>query len=336
MPRNLNVIYIHSHDTGRVISPYGFPVDTPNLMKIAHEGVLFRQAFCAGPTCSPSRAALLTGQMPHTAGMLGLAHRGFSLNDYSRHLVHTFRANGYETALAGVQHVAAEVDPSGRPAWETIGYDRYLGEPSDAHRLASSYIRSKKNTKRPFFLSVGFAETHREFPELESPSESQYVLAPAPLPDLPQVRADFARYRRSVAALDEKIGVVLKAIDEAGIAGRTLLIATTDHGIAFPRMKCSLTDAGIGVYLILRGPGELAGGRVVDSLVSHIDLFPTLCDYLGIAAPAWLQGRSLMPILRDEADEVNEQIYAQVNFHAAYEPARCVRTNRFKYIARYD
>ena len=97
-----NILYIHSHDTGRYVQPYGYAVPTPNIQRLAEEGVLFRQAFCASPTCSPSRACLLTGQYAHNNGMLGLAHRGFSLNDYSHHLLHTLRRVGYVSALAGV------------------------------------------------------------------------------------------------------------------------------------------------------------------------------------------------------------------------------------------
>ena len=86
-----NILYLHSHDTGRYIEPYGYPVPTPNLQAFAEQGVVFRQAFCGGPTCSPSRAALLTGQAPHSSGMIGLAHMGFKLHDYSQHIVHTLR-----------------------------------------------------------------------------------------------------------------------------------------------------------------------------------------------------------------------------------------------------
>src|SRR5512142_997240 len=84
-----NILYIHSHDTGRYTQPYGHAVPTPNIQRLAEEGMLFRQAYCAAPTCSPSRAALLTGQSPHNNGMLGLAHRGFALYDYGHHIVHT-------------------------------------------------------------------------------------------------------------------------------------------------------------------------------------------------------------------------------------------------------
>src|SRR5207247_1678035 len=100
-------------------------------------------------------------------------------------------------------------------------------------------------------------------------------------------------------------------------------------------MKCHLTDRGIGVMLILRGPGVFSGGKVCDAMVSQIDLFPTLCDLLEIEKPAWLQGRSLLPLLHGEAEEVNDEIFAEVTYHAAYEPQRCVRTRRWKYIRRY-
>ena len=76
-----NILYIHSHDTGRFMSPYGYDAPTPNLQKLADEGVLFRQAYCAAPTCSPSRASLLSGESPHNNGMVGLVNRGFSMSD---------------------------------------------------------------------------------------------------------------------------------------------------------------------------------------------------------------------------------------------------------------
>src|SRR3954453_18517055 len=122
-----NILYLHSHDTGRYIQPYGYAVPTPNLQKLAAEGFLFRQAFDAAPTCSPSRASLLTGQCPHSSGMLGLAHRGFSLNDYGQHVIHTLRKAGYNSALCGLQHIAR--DP------KIIGYDRIV--PTGSNRAAN-------------------------------------------------------------------------------------------------------------------------------------------------------------------------------------------------------
>jgi N-sulfoglucosamine sulfohydrolase len=322
----MNILYIHSHDTGRYIQPYGHAVQTPNLQQLAEDGVMFRQAFSAAPTCSPSRAALLTGQYPHNSGMMGLAHLGFLLNDYRQHLIHTLKAAGYTTALAGMQHIAHGEEP-----WRIIGYDRMLAGEEDAHTEAARFLANAP--PQPFFLSVGFFETHREFPA-EPDENPDYCLVPAPLPDVPDVRRDMARYKTSARLLDEKVGVVLEALERGGLAEKTLVICTTDHGLAFPKMKSTLTDAGIGVLLIMRGPGGFSGGRVVDAMVSHIDIFPTICEMIGVPPPDWLQGTSLLPTLRGEF--IRDELFAEVTYHAAYEPMRAVRTARYKYIRRFD
>jgi arylsulfatase A-like enzyme len=321
-----NILYLHSHDTGRYIQPYGHAVATPHLQRLAEQGVLFRQAFSAAPTCSPSRAALLTGQAPHSSGMLGLAHRGFALNDYRQHIVHTLREAGYYTALFGMQHEAR--DPA------ALGYDQLWVESSHVPHVAPRVVDFLANhPPQPFFLSVGFFETHREFPEPEE--IPHYCAPPQPLPDTPETRHDMAAFKASAAILDRGVGAVLGALDTSGLAERTLVIATNDHGLAFPGMKCTLTDHGIGVALIMRGPGFRAG-QVSDALVSQIDLFPTICELLEIERPDWLQGRSLMPLIRGETGEVNQAIFAEVTYHAAYEPQRAVRTRRWKYIRRFD
>jgi arylsulfatase A-like enzyme len=103
-------------------------------------------------------------------------------------------------------------------------------------------------------------------------------------------------------------------------------------------MKCNLTDHGTGVLLILRGPRStpaLRGGTVVDAMVNHLDVFPTICDVAGIPHPEWLQGRSLLPLAGGEVETLHEELFAEVNYHAAYEPVRAVRTSRWKYIRRY-
>src|SRR3954453_5477787 len=113
-----NIVYLHSHDTGRSVQPYGHQIVTPNTQRLADQGLLFRQAFCAAPTCSGSRACLLTGQWAHVNGMTGLAHRGWTLNDYGQHIVHTLRRAGYWSGLVGEQPLS--IDP------ETLGYDRVM------------------------------------------------------------------------------------------------------------------------------------------------------------------------------------------------------------------
>ena len=326
-----NILYIHSHDTGRYIQPYGHAIETPHLQTLAEQGVLFRQNFCTNPTCSPSRAALVTGSYPHENGMIGLAHRGFSLNDYRQHIIHTLRREGYVSVLAGVQHEATPTD--GKEDWQVIGYDRYIDEP-EYERAAEFLTRAPQ---QPFFLSVGFVETHREYPALaDAPDNPAYCLPPAPLPDTPQTRQDMARFKASARILDHKMGVVFEALERSGLADNTLVICTTDHGIAFPRMKCNLHDSGTGVLLIIRGPGGFTGGKVIDAMTSHMDIFPTICDLLQIPRPDWLRGKSLLPLVRGELDAIHEELFFEVNYHAAYEPMRAARTSRWKYIRRYD
>ena len=322
--RRPNILYIHSHDTGRYLQPYGHAVPAPNLQRLAEQGVLFRRAFSAAPTCSPSRASLLTGQCPHSNGMLGLAHRGFSLADYRRHIVHTLRDKaGYHSALVGLQHVAR--DP------KVIGYDEIPPVKNmRVDNVAPAAVEWLNHAPRqPFWLTVGFFETHREFRAPGPAEDARYTIPPAPIADTPDTRRDMAAFKASARALDEGAGAVLKALEANGLAGNTLVISTTDHGVAFPYMKCNLTDHGFGISLIMRGPGVFQGGKVSDALISQVDLFPTICDVLDIERPAWLEGKSIL------GKEANEEVFAEVNYHAAYEPKRAVRTDRWKYIRNF-
>ncbi len=330
MPDLPNILYIHSHDTGRWVRPYGYSVRTPNIQRLAEEGVLFRKAFCAAPTCSGSRACLLTGQYAHSNGMVGLAHRGFSLKDYRHHIVHTLRELGYWSALIGEQHISKKPD--------IIGYDEVV-KISTSHTddvVPVTLDLLERASDRPFFLSVGFFETHREWFRPSSPKKANYVMPPPNLPDAPETRLDMAAFQESARSLDRGIGAVLDALDAEGLAEDTLVICTTDHGLAFPGAKATLYDRGLGVMLILRGPGGFTGGKASDALVSHIDLFPTVCDLAGVERPPeWLQGESLLPLANGEAEEVRDAIFAEKTYHVAYEPERCVRTHRWKYIRRF-
>lgn len=324
-----NIVYLHSHDSGRYLRPYGHNVPTPNLMRIANQGILFRKMYCAAPSCSASRSALLTGQSPHAAGMNGLAHLGWKLHDYKQHILHSLREQkGYYTVLAGLQHIA--VDP------KVIGFDEIL---PGTHRLAADVATHTVEflngaPKQPFFLDCGFFETHRDYP---APTDNaDYILPPAPLPDNPSTRIDMAGFHQSARDMDKAVGRILDALEAKGLREDTLIISTTDHGIAFPTMKANLCDGGIGVSFMMSGPGEFSKAGVCDALLSHIDVFPTICDYLGMSKPAWLAGKSFLPVVRGEKEEVNDAIFAEVTYHAAYEPKRCVRTARYKYQRRYD
>ena len=172
-----NILYLHSHDTGRYVQPYGHFIPTPNIQLLADQGVLFRKAFTAAPTCSGSRASLATGQYPHCNGMMGLAHRGFQLFDYGHHIVHTLRRAGYHSELIGEQHISGDNgDPRLRPR-----APRSTGTTSTTSRRSQS-TSCATAPPEPFFLSVGFFETHRSFFEPSSVRDTLYSLPPAESP----------------------------------------------------------------------------------------------------------------------------------------------------------
>ena len=164
----INILLLHAHDAGRYVEPYGFPCKNPNLMNFVQDAVLFRKAFCAAPTCGPSRAAMMTGQFPHQTGMYGLpGGDGWKIDDYNKHLVNVLNQQGYETVLAGVQHEANH-----REHFPEIEYERVLEREHPARDQdgecypetidkVEAYLATREDS-RPFFLSVGIDEPHRD------------------------------------------------------------------------------------------------------------------------------------------------------------------------------
>lgn len=341
----MNILYLHSHDTGRCIQPHGYPVHTPALQQLAEQGSFFRDAHCAAPTCSPSRAALLTGQSAHGTGMMGLCHRGNFLKNPERHLANFLKEQGFLTHKSGLSHVGEPDDLHGY--LETAPVDI-----QDGNQIVEDAIAflKRQDGSRPFFLDAGFFETHRTLEDyrgfnqpFSSPKDgegnSDYVQVPSLLPDTPETRRDWLDFRHSVERLDGFYGSILEALDASGLSDDTLVLATTDHGVAFPEHKCSLTHHGSGVLLILRLPKNLAKGlgkgRVFDSLVSHLDVYPTLCDLLQVEHPAWLEGHSLLPLIEGKTDSVRDALFTEVTFHGAFEPKRGVRTKRWSYMRNF-
>jgi N-sulfoglucosamine sulfohydrolase len=324
-----NIVYLHSHDTGRYVQPYGHQIPTPNIQRLADQGLLFRQAFAAAPTCSGSRACLLTGRWAHVNGMTGLAHRGWSLVDYGQHIVHPLREAGYWSALIGEQHLS--VDPG------VLGYDHVVDIGTNkADAIAPATLELLRGRlPEPFFLSIGFFETHREFFAPSSVRDALYGAPPPHLPDTPETRADMAAFKASARSLDQGVGAVLHGLDEAGVADDTLVLLTTDHGLPFPGAKATLSDRGLGVMLIVRGPGGFHGGHVTDALVSHVDVYPTFLDLAGAPRPGDIPGRSLLPLARREVEAVRPELFAELTYHVAYDPQRAIRTRRHKLIRHF-
>lgn len=343
-----NLIYINTHDTGRMISPYGYNIPTDNLLSLAKDSTLFTNCYCCGPTCSPSRAAMLTGTYPHQNGMLGLAQRGFGLYDPSKHLASYLKSKGYHTAISGIQHETGWYLDLDNNALHDLGYEDILTTSSKEYKKEDLHIWDHNNVleainwinnyhdDKPFMLSYGMHSTHRPYPiEVDKTIDERYVNVNFASDNNEETRHDKACFMTSAKHADENVGLLLEAIRNNNLLDNTIIMFTTDHGVADPFHKCTLNDRGIGVSLIIRHP-KLAHGIVCDNLVSHIDVFPTLCDLLEIDKPDYLEGISFNKMFENEKIKTRDEIYAEVNFHTSYEPIRCIRTNRYKYIKYYD
>lgn len=317
------IIYLHAHDSGRYIQPYGYPVETPHLQAFADDAVMFRNAFAAASGCSPSRSALLTGAPPHVNGVIGLAHRGFPLVQTQWHMANQLRQRGYRTILSGMQHV-----------WEgnqsEVGYtDDVRPRNLNAESVFPGAIEALEQavaTGQPFFLDVGFEEAHRPY-HTASSGEADHVKPPLQFPDTPQTRQDIADMHASIRIFDASVGKFIAAMKRLGVYDDAFLLITTDHGLPMPGMKCSLSVYGTGVFLMLRGPEDSAyrGGQAIDAMVTHMDVLPTLFTLNGWELPAWFHGKDLTPLLAGQ-ETLHDEVFGEITFHATWEPTRSIRT----------
>ena len=329
-----NVLIFISRDTGRHISPYGVDtVCTPNFERLAGESVRFSNAFSCSPQCSPARAALFSGMTPHSVGVMGNVGRehGWRFPDSQRHAARIFGEAGYQSWLVGMLHETYLP--------ETLGFGQMdVGcRLPDAGARLSEWLGTR-DKGRPFYCQVGCRETHRPWDrDGASPDESRGVFIPPYLNDGPETRADFAQFQGSVKRLDDGLGDVLGALEEAGVADDTIVIVTTDHGIAVPRAKCTLYDAGTGVFLFVRWPGGGWGGGVVrDDLVSHVDVLPTVLKACGLPIEEQMQGQSFLGLLGVAPCASRRRVFTEKTFFQIYDPMRAVRTERHKYIHNFE
>lgn len=333
-----NVLLIVSEDNGPEFGCYGDPyARTPNLDKLAGEGVRFNRAFVPQAGCSQSRASFLTGLYPHQHGQIGLATWGFRLyREDTPNLPRSLKAAGYRTGILGKLHINPE---SAFPFdfREVTGANFARKNLADYAKQAERFITASGT---PFFLCVNFPDAHdpwlRQVDGLpKSPQTGAEVKAmPYMGIDPPSMREMIADYYNSLARLDALVGDLLAALEKSGKAGNTLVIYLGDHGVDMLRGKRTCYEGGLRIPMIIRWPGR-AKPQVREELVSTIDLMPTALAACGAASVPDLPGLPLQPLLANEPAAWRAHLFAEYHTHAAaanYHPQRSVRTERFKLI----
>ncbi|WP_162605986.1 sulfatase [Jiangella aurantiaca] len=330
-----NIVLVHWHDTGRYLGAYGLEhVRTPHLDALAQDGVVFENAFSTAPLCSPARGSLFTGRYPHDNGLMGLAHLGWEYHANEQTLPMLLAPHGYRSVLVGLQHESADSS--------TLGYDEVIDVNADRQaapvvaELAVDKLCTLAQGDAPFLMVVGMFEPHRPFPAYRFPtSAGTPVDVPPYLAATDGVLEDLRAFNAAVTYADAATGRILTRLQELGLDDDTVVVFTTDHGIPFPRAKSTLFDSGIEVALIVRWPGNTPPRPRCSDLISHVDVVPTLLELVGAPVPGQVQGVSFAAQLgHGESGARREEIFAEKNWHGLrqYDPIRCVRTRRYKYI----
>jgi uncharacterized sulfatase len=324
--RRPNILWILSDDHGPHLGCYGTKgARTPNLDRLAAGGTLYRNAFVTAPVCSPSRSAIFTGNYQTTIG----CHHHRSTVDLPagvEPIGQHFRRAGYFTVIK------AKTDFNFRHDLKTmVDADDWKG----------------RKAGQPFFAQVSIIEPHRrgsarnagetiDFDafayarNVPEPVRPEDVEVPPYYPDDPVVRRDIAGYLSALQVLDQKLGVLLKRLEDEGLADNTLVFFMGDNGICMPRGKQFLYDGGMRVPLIVRWPGVVKAGAVEDRLVSAIDLAATSLSAAGLELPRSMEGR---PFVGPGAVPAREQVFAaRDRCDETVDRIRCVRTARFKFI----
>jgi len=347
LARRPNILLMISDDqswayTGAVTDPV---YRTPAIDALADEGVLFSHAFAVCPLCSPSRAAILTGQpvwrLKEAANQAGPLDVEF--NCYTDFL----QVSGYRVGYTGKgwePGVVALTSRSGNPAGDEFNH---FGKWSSVPNFEEFLDSLPEDT--PFCFWWGSHYPHRPFEASLSREEKELVdraeIAPI-WPRAPSVLGDIARYVRDVQNFDGEVGRAFEILEARGLLDNTIIVVTSDNGMPFPRAKANLYDLGTRVPLVIWWKGHAPGGRVIDDFVPLTDLAPTFLEAAGKVPPRGMTGSSLMPLLRSDrsgrVDVTRDFVVTARERHANSRagtlgyPSRAIRTYDYLYIRNYE
>lgn len=352
-----NILFVISDDQSYPhASAYGSEfIETPAFDTIAKEGVLFTNAFSASPGCSPSRAAILTGKYPWELGEAG-THASLFPDTFTV-LPDLLEEAGYRVGYTGKGWGPGDWEASGRernpagPAFqeETLNPPhRWISETNYSANFRS--FLDQRDTDERFFFWMGTSEPHRRFEKgtgVKAGKKPEDVTVPEYLPDTPEVRSDFLDYAVEIEWFDKHLGEAVAHLEEIGELENTLIIVTSDNGMAFPRAKANLYEDGIHVPLAIRWDAQVPGGRLSAELISLIDIMPTILDAAEMPAERTpdMTGKSLMRLLimdqEDHSGRFREALLAGRERHSSSRwknlgyPQRAIRTDKYLYIRNF-
>lgn len=302
-------------------------IPTPNIDRIANEGLRFDQAYTATAICSPARQQLYTGLYPARSGA---APNHSRINDGIVTLPARLNRAGYRSAISGKQHYGPV------PAFPFQDLGGSLPDGKDYATVDFAKIEQflRADDSKPFFLVVASSSPHGPFTRQVTPVAASNVKVPPYLPAVDATRNGLANYYQEVGALDAEIGRLDKLLADTGKRDNTLFIFVTEQGSSFPFSKWTLYNAGTHNGVLMRWPGRIGSG-VTSSLVQTVDVAATILDVAGVPDPA-LDGRSLRPLLADPKAPFRDLVYGiHTNLGAqkanAY-PIRSIRSDRYKLI----
>ncbi|WP_221392959.1 sulfatase [Dyadobacter sp. NIV53] len=323
-----NIIFIIGDDISwDDLGTYGNnKIKTPNLDKMAKDGMKFTNMFLTASSCSPSRTSILTGRYPHNTGA---AELHTPLPAHLKFFPETLKEKGYFSALVGKWHEG----PVTKRAYDTLLVNSAAnGEGSEQQWV--NLLKSRPKDK-PFFFWLAPLDAHRPWSDKTIGTKHNpdtEIVVPPTLVDTKETRMDLAAYYNEISRLDYYVGELLKELDRQGIAENTVIIFTADNGRPFPGSKTRLYDAGIKTPFIVKWPKAIKPGQICQSLISSIDIAPTLLEIGGAKASETVQGKSFIQLLNTPDQEFRKYVFAEHNWHdyAAYE--RSVRSKEFLYI----
>jgi len=352
-----NILFIFMEDMGLQIGPYGDKTaPTPRLDALAREGVVFENAHCTQPTCSPSRSSVFTGLYPHQNGHMGLATvGGFSLKEGITPFLKQLKEQNYYTGLSYKIHVDPEerIKPYFDKNYDFKRYEKDGANTHD-HRQAIKYMEeflAERKPDKPFFYMAQTADTHREFFHKNLANEpfqsiagyaKQTAETVKPLPSFGNdinfgFAMDVAQYYNAIQRVDAFVGGCLDLLAQHGLTDDTIVIFSADHGPCYGRGKLSLADFGTRVPFIVRWPGSPRKGGRSTALVSLIDLPSTFVEISGTAMPAHYMGKSIRPLMMDSESDTDfrKRLFSEYTTHCPlddYAPARAIQDGRYKLI----